>query len=560
MKKASKITIGIVGGRGILGQIFRKNFEAAGFEVIVSGRKPDGKKVLSTSSLVKKSDIVLVSVFLKSTEKILREIVPKMRKNQLLADFTSVKEMPLEIMQKAKSEVIGLHPMFGEVESLGGKNIFAVVARGGKLWKILRKSLDDFGLRVHEISASQHDELAAVHQSATHLLSLAFAQLLRQSKIHPRHIFEIASPSAQLFLLTTGRILAQDLEMYADISLKNKFSAEKIQMLAEILDEIAWTIKTQDRKKLLTEFEGAARSFGKWSAFANSESSRVFENLTAETSIEKIQPKIFQRGSVATLGEQSQTALAAREFLQKRKIKKNLASLATNSEIFEAVTRKKAIFGIVPIENSTVGLVRETLLNLFEAQGKIQIFAEFERKIEHALISQETKLGAIEKVFAHPQAAAQSAKFLARKLPHAEIATVENASRALELTRESRKVAAITSAEFAGGKLKVLARNIEDSKDNVTRFVAIGRNFPLSKKTTKAAIAFFFRENKAGQLAAALNVFSEHNINLARLESIPTTKKHGEFFFFVEAERTKKLAVALTNLRKIANVVELGNY
>ncbi len=552
--------IGIVGGRGILGKIFRANFETAGFKVLISGRKPDGREILSTKELVKKADIVIVSVFLKDTEQVLKEIVPKMRANQLLADFTSVKEMPVKIMRAAKSEVVGLHPMFGEVASLRGKNIFAVVARGGKLWKILRQNLANFGLKIHEVSAEKHDELAALHQSATHLLSLTFAALLQKSKISPAKIFEIASPSAQLFLLTTGRILGQNLEMYADISLINKKTAPKIRELAKILDELASALETKNRKKLIANFEAAAKFFGKWSEFANTESGRIFEDLTAPISVKKIAPVKIAPNSVAMLGKNTQTELAAREFLARRKLKNPLAPFATNTEIFTAVTAKKAQFGIVPLENSSVGLVRETLLNLFESNGKIRIFAEFERKIEHALISRESKISAIEKVFAHPQAAAQSAKFLTRKLPHAEIVTVENAGRALELAHTSPNSAAITAAEFADTEVRVLAHNIEDSAENATRFVAIGRNFPSVKNAQKSAIAFFFRENRAGQLAAALNIFAAQKINLARLESIPTAKKRGEFFFFVEAERAKNLPVALTQLQKIANVVELGSY
>jgi chorismate mutase/prephenate dehydratase len=489
-----------------------------------------------------------------------------MRANQLLADFTSVKEMPLKIMRAAKSEVVGLHPMFGEVGSLRGKNIFAVKIRGGKNWKILRREFENFGLRIHEISAAKHDELAAIHQSSTHILSLAFAEILRASRIPPAEIFEIASPSAQLFLLTTGRILNQNLEMYADISLANEKAAAKIRQLAGILDELATAVESKNRAELVRKFESTAKFFGKFSEFANAESGRIFENLTTPIAAKKSAPRKFPTSAIAVLGENTQTELAAREFLsaknlspRKRGLRNPLAPLATNSEIFEMVATGKVQFGIVPIENSAVGLVRETLLNLFESDGKIQIFAEFERKIEHALIS-KSKFSTIEKVFAHPQAAAQCAKFLARKLPRAEILEVENAGRALALARSSRNAAAITAAEFAENLGEILARNIEDSAENTTRFVAIGRNFPTPKNARKSAIAFFFRENKSGQLAAALNIFAAGKVNLIRLESIPTKKKRGEFFFFVETERTKNLSAAVANLRKIASVVELGNY
>ncbi|MFH0776399.1 MAG: prephenate dehydrogenase/arogenate dehydrogenase family protein [Patescibacteria group bacterium] len=563
MKKARKITIGIVGGRGILGRIFRANFEQAGFEVLISGRKPDGRKVLSTSELIQKSDVVIVSVFLGETEKVLRAIVPQMRANQLLADFTSVKEMPLKIMRAAKSEVVGLHPMFGEVATLRGKNIFVVKIRGGKLWKILRKSFEDCGLRIHEVSAAKHDELAALHQSSTHLLSLAFAEVLREAKIPPAKIFEIASPSAQLFLLTTGRLLNQNLEMYADISLLNSQAAPKIRRLAGILDELAKAVESGNRAQLLAKFKAASKFFGKFGEFANAESGRIFENLTNESRSEKTPAAKFGKNAVAILGKNTQTELAAREFLARKKLGNDFVGLTTNAEIFAAVATGKAKFGIVPLENSTVGLVRETLLHLFEANGKIQIFAEFERKIAHALLSHERKLTDVKKVFAHPQAAAQCAKFLAKNLAKAEIVTVENAGRALALARSSAHAAAITAAEFAENPGEILARNIEDSGENRTRFIAITKNELRTKNSehrTKSAIAFFFAQNKSGQLAAALNIFAAKKINLARLESIPTTKKHGEFFFFIEAERNKNLPTALAQLQKIANVVELGSY
>ncbi|MFA6458313.1 MAG: prephenate dehydrogenase/arogenate dehydrogenase family protein [Patescibacteria group bacterium] len=557
--------IGIIGGRGILGKIFRANFAAAGFEVLVAGRKPDGREILTTDELIRRSDIVIVSVFLSETEKVLRAIVPKMRANQLLADFTSVKEMPVKIMRAAKSEVVGLHPMFGEVASLRGKNIFAVVARGGKLWKILRQNLADFGLKIHEVSAEKHDELAALHQSAAHLLALTFAQILRKNKIAPEKIFEIASPSTQLFLLTTGRILGQNLEMYADISLANPKAAKTIRELAEILNELATAVEMKNRAKLLANFEAAAKFFGKWSEFANTESSRIFESLAPQTQVKKTQLKTFPKNSIGILGKNTQTELAAKDFLFLHHVLKgaHLLSFSTISEIFAKVsTTNHMKFGFVPLENSTVGLVRETMLNLFESNGKIRILAEFEKKIEHALLApKKLKLTTIEKVFAHPQAAAQSAKFLAQKLPHAEIIAVENAGRALGLAQTSPNSAAITAAEFAKNGFKILAKNIEDSKENKTRFVAIGKNNILSSKNSKkSAIAFFFRENRAGQLAAALNIFAAQKINLARLESIPTAKKRGEFFFFIEVERTKNLPAALTQLQKIANVVELGSY
>jgi len=565
--------IGIVGGRGVLGRIFRKAFETAGCEVKISGRKPDGKKILSNKNLVKVSDVVMVSVFLKDTEKVIRELAPLLSSRQLFVDLASLKSGPVTAMLESKAEVVGLHPMFGAVENLCGKNIFACPARGKKWWQWLRKILEDSGLKIHEISPQKHDELAAIHQAAAHLLNLAFAQLLKKQQISPAKLFEIASPSTQLFLLTSGRILNQDLEMYTDIQLANPAAKKTAMALAKIFGELANEVAGGKRAKLLRNFEEASKFFGRWKDFAEKESERIFEKISGK---EELTPKISQRlisancklktaNCIAIFGQNTQTELAATKFLQEQKLELPFNSCGSIAEVFEKVCNGRAKIGFIPLENFSIGPVRETMRALFESGGKIKIFAEISKKIEHALFATEKiSLKKIRKVFAHPQAVAQSAKFLQRNLPQAEIIEAANAGEAIERARSERAGAAISSAEFAEkARMKVLRRGIEDSKNNRTRFVAICKNFPKSKvqyPKSRTSIAFFFRENRAGQLAAALQIFAEGKINLSRIESIPTEKKRGEFFFFVECEMNPKLSAVLKKLSKIASVVELGSY
>jgi prephenate dehydratase/prephenate dehydrogenase len=570
--------IGIVGGRGILGKVFQQNFEAAGIKVLISGRKPDGKKVLTAANLIRKSDIVIVSVFLKSTAKILAEVVPKMRKNQLLVDFTSVKIQPLEIMKKAKSEVVGLHPMFGEVANLRGKNIFACKIRGGKLWQILRRQLESFGLKIHEVPAKQHDELAAIHQASAHILSLAFALLLKKKRVAPQKLFEIASPSTQLLLLTSGRMLAQNSEMYTDIQLLNPRAKKTVVELAEILANLACDIAGDERKILLKSFNQAGKFFGKWSNFAAQESNRIFENL-AEKEIPKVSQgkievkkieKSQKKVDFAVLGQNTQTQLALFKFAEKLGIKNMTAtfhknvSFSTVPKVFESVLKGEAQTGFIPLENFSIGPVRETMRQLFEASGEIKILQEFTHEIHHSLIGQKPT-GKITHIFAHPQAHAQCQKFLQKNYPQAELIPVANAGEAIRLASNNANTLAI-GPEMLLNKAKnvdFIKSKIEDDKNNRTRFILItkhsGKKF-APKKLTKNAIAFFFSENKSGQLAAALDIFAEHKINLSRIESIPTEKKQGEFFFFTECEKNKSLPAALKKLGKITNVINLGSY
>ncbi len=560
-----KPVIGIVGGRGILGSIFRKAFEDAGFEVLISGRKPDRKKILANKTLAKKADIVIVSVFLKDTQKVLSEITPLLTKKQLLCDFTSVKEFPMDLMKKSKSEVVGLHPMFGEIASLQGKIMLVCKVRNGKLWKILRKAFEEFGLKIHEVSAKKHDELAALHQASAHLLSLAFALLLKKKKVAPQKLFEIAAPATQLLLLKSGRMLNQDLEMYTDIQLKNPHTKRVVLELAEIFTNLACEVLGEERETLLKNFKQASKFFGKWTKFASEESERIFENLEKKTS-EELPKKSSPKNAVGVFGENTQTEIAAREFLKKRKLKNPIASFNTITDIFNSVSNGKSVFGFVPLENLTIGPVRETMLNLFNAKEKVKIFAEIIKPISHSLLGRDKiKFNKIEKVFAHPQAIAQCQNFLQKNFSKAEIIETPNAGDAIQHAKQKSNSLAIGPAFAAQAtNLKIIRKNIENSANNRTRFVAICRSSAGCKLKTanckKTAIAFFFSRNKAGQLSAALELFAENQINLSRIESIPTEKKQGEFFFFTECEVNKKLPEALKKLGKIANVVNLGSY
>ena len=570
--------IGIVGGRGTLGRIFRQAFESAGHQVLISGRKPDGKKILSNKALVKKADIIIVSVFLKDTIKVLREIAPLLKPNQLLADFTSLKSEPVKIMLTSKAEVIGLHPMFGQVESLIGHSIFACPARSKKLWPWLKKTLVNLGLNVHIISPKKHDELATVHQSIPHLLVIAFAKLLQEHNISPEKLFEISPPRTKILLLSAGRLLASDLEMYADIQLQNpsikKFSAE----FQKIFSDLSIIVTKGERTKLIKALKSSALHFGDWRNFAFDSATKLFQrvgDLKKKPLKQKVTPKkkIIKKASakttLAVLGPATQTEIAALEFMKKKKLKLSVSGYASNSEVFEAVVKGKAILGFVPLENYTVGPVRETMKKLFSSQGKVRIISEFSRPIAHALLGiKDLNENNVARIYAHPQAAAQSKKFLQKNFPKAEIVETTSAGKAITSAQKDPASLAIAPAESAKTTgLKIFHKNIEDDPNNRTRFIAIARqNVPCSMfhvPCRKTAIAFYFKKNKAGQLASALSIFAQGKINLSRIESIPTEKKLGEFFFFSECEVTNtsaKFKKAELELKKIATVVNLGSY
>lgn len=567
MQPTKNPTIGIIGGRGTLGQIFKQAFETAGCEVLISGRKPDGKTVLSNKTLVQKADIVIITVFLKDTLAVIAEIAPLLNKKQLLCDFTSLKTEPVRAMLQSKAEVVGLHPMFGAVKSLEGKNIFACPVRSKRWWPWLKKTLQNFGLNVHTISPDRHDELAAIHQSTTHLISISLAELLKKRGIKAQDLFAISSPSTQLALLTAGRLLAQDHEMYADIQLQNPHTLATLNDFEDIFSELTARIATKDRPAFLKELQAAARHFGAWKDFAAEKTNEIFHDFSgAEKTVPSSMTKFVTtfKEKIAIMGPATQTELAAEEFLRKNKLSLSPLWCRSNGAVFEKVAKNQATLGIIPLENYTVGPVRETVKHLFEANGKIHIVAELSRPIAHALLGQK-KLPAnkVERIFAHPQARAQCQKFLEKNFPRVEI--VETASTGESIIRASTDPNALAIGPVEAAKsynLKPITYNLEDDPNNRTRFVVISKK-ALKFKAEKTALAFFFPVNKAGQLAAALKIFAEHKINLSRLESIPTEKKRGEFFFFTECEAidtNTAFKKTITELGKVAKVINLGSY
>lgn len=560
--------IGIVGGRGTLGRIFRRAFETAGYKVLVSGRKPSGTKILSNKQLVKKSDVVIVSVFLKDTEQVLKEITPLLNKKQLLCDLTSVKVRPVQIMLEGKAEVVGLHPMFGEVANIAGQNIFACPMRSDKWWPWLRATLIDLGLNIHETTPTEHDELAVVHQSIPHLLSIALAIFLTRRSISPAKIFEQSSPSTRLALLTAGRLLAQDHELYRDLQFKNPASKKASAELRHIILNLGKLVEKRRGKQFLSELQNTAKHFGKWSDFALTETNKLFGRAANTTTQTHTKNSIKPKSAIAVLGPATQTELAATKFLERTKSTLKPVFLPTISEIFAAVATNKAAVGFVPLENYTIGPVRDTVKQLFNAKGKVQIIAELSRPITHSLIGQsKLKPTAVSVIFAHPQARAQCQRFLQKNFPKVEIVETPHTGESITRAALDSTTLAIGPAEFAAAQgLTVLKKGIEDDPNNRTRFIAIaqtGRSALAAQHPKRTALAFYFTRNKAGQLAAALTIFAEQGISLSRLESIPTEKKLGEFFFFTEAEantKDKKLTIAIKTLQKLAKVVVLGSY
>jgi len=203
-------------------------------------------------------------------------------------------------------------------------------------------------------------------------------------------------------------------------------------------------------------------------------------------------------------------------------------------EVFEAVEKRKANYGVVPVENSTEGSVNQTLDRLIGSEA--MICGEVVIHVSHHLLSQSGRPEDIRRITSHPSALEQCRTWLRKNFPQVEVAETASTARAAEMATESPKTAAIASslaAHLYG--LKVVESQIEDYLNNYTRFLVIG--LQTSPRTGRDKTSMLFSISHApGSLYQALKPFSEKGINLTKIESRPMKGKPWEYIFFVDIE------------------------
>lgn len=201
-------------------------------------------------------------------------------------------------------------------------------------------------------------------------------------------------------------------------------------------------------------------------------------------------------------------------------------------DVFLAIEQDEAEYGISPIENSTAGVVPETL-DMFP-QTDVKICAETHVPIRHLLLSSAASLEAVERVYAGPQPSAQCARWLREHLPKAEIIQMTPTSKAAECALRDAGGAAIGNelcAETVG--IPVLARGVQDNPDNTTRFIVLGYNEPAKTGADKTSLMFNLR-NRPGELYKALGALYAHGVNLLMIESRPAQRSGFEYIFYCD--------------------------
>ncbi|MDP2688800.1 MAG: prephenate dehydratase, partial [Deltaproteobacteria bacterium] len=231
-------------------------------------------------------------------------------------------------------------------------------------------------------------------------------------------------------------------------------------------------------------------------------------------------------------------------------------------DVFDDVEKARADFGVVPIENSTEGIVSHTL-DMF-VTSNLKICSEVMMEISLALLNKSGDLKDIQRVCSHPNPLAQSKRWLKGNLPDALVIEVSSTARAAQMAAEDPSTAAVASAAAADlYDLKIIENDIEDNADNFTRFLVIGKKTGNRTGRDKTSIMFAIKD-APGALYTMLKPFAKRNINLTKIESRPLKTKAWEYVFFVDLDghmTDEPLREAVTELEEYCSFLKvLGSY
>lgn len=239
-----------------------------------------------------------------------------------------------------------------------------------------------------------------------------------------------------------------------------------------------------------------------------------------------------------------------------------LAACKSISSVFDEVASGRALYGVVPIENSNEGAVTHTLDMFLESD--LKIIEEHYLEISHDLLVNDGELGDVRRIYSHPQALDQCRRWIEDHLPHAQQVVVTSTARAAQIVADEPNSAAIASRHAANlYKLRVLESNIQDNHENYTRFLVIGRDLLEPTGHDRTSILFAFRD-RPGVLGEMLEPFKKRSLNLMKIESRPIKKKAWEYVFFLDLEghaEDPPIKEALGELESFATLLKvLGSF
>ncbi len=355
-------------------------------------------------------------------------------------------------------------------------------------------------------------------------------------------------------------------------SLSRKESVDALRKKIDQVDEKIVEILNQ--RASLAQKIGHTKNEGKKEIYVPSREKQIFQRIStlnrgplSEQAIRSIYREVLSASRsleaairIAYFGpEATFTHMAARERFGSST---TFIPAPSITDVFQEVSQGRVEYGVVPVENSTEGVVTNTLDMLVEAD--VRICAEVSLEIHLYLLSRSGRHEDILRIVSHPQALAQCRRWLASHFPQAAVAEVASTAQAAQMAVEDKTVAAIASElakDYYG--LNVAEANIEDQANNMTRFLVIGNQDPKPSGDDKTSIVFSVKD-EVGILHRMLEPFAKSRINLTKIESRPLKHKPWEYLFFLDIEGHReepRIQKALKKLEKSCVFIKvLGSY
>lgn len=232
-----------------MGRLFEPIFSRYAKKVLLSDES-------SNEEVAKAADVLIFTVPIANTIEVIESLVPVIRKEQLLLDFTSIKEKPCEAMLKSSASVIGMHPMFGpSVTSLEGQTVVLCPVRPGEWLEWIVDLLRKEQASVIQATPDRHDRMMAIVQCLVHFTSIVFSKTMKEEGINPKELFEYASPVYRMQLYIAGRIAKQSAELYRDIQFQNPAFEKTLENMSESFETMKRTVLKHDEDTFEATFK-----------------------------------------------------------------------------------------------------------------------------------------------------------------------------------------------------------------------------------------------------------------------------------------------------------------
>lgn len=266
-----------VGGEGGMGRLYRSFAKNSGHETY----SLDKGNWYQLEEMAPKLDMVIITVPINVTVDVIKRIAPKLKKDTILADFTSNKTEPLEAMLgEFEGPVVGLHPMHGpDVPNLSKQLMVFCEGRDTSEANWFKEQCKLWGMRVIEADPAKHDHVMNLVQGLRHFVALLHGSFMKKYDLKPAEMLDYSSPIYRAELMMTGRIFAQDAELYADIVFANKERRDLLLSFFKHQARLMEMVEKDDKKGFIKEFESVTDFFGRFASQALTESSYLINRL-----------------------------------------------------------------------------------------------------------------------------------------------------------------------------------------------------------------------------------------------------------------------------------------